>query len=409
MDFERRLSEVVHQVANADPPADVVSRAVARLPVRAQPGASMASSPSPLALAAIVGALALVALVVVFVWRPGPLPPAQDPSPSATVRPTSTGTPGAGISSPLPSPSPLIDADDPEAWEVLVALERELGRIGQIRRLERSSGGGLKLEVTFLASGRDTAALERALSRLGLTADVAIEQGPDGGFVRLRLDMGAAVAMPTPALGCGDRLEMSYRIDVPDEARLVDAQHAAARALEGRVIRTLADRFEVHAAPHQDGQVLVVLTGNYGPVDEGPLHESLAGPVAVEFLLAPPDSNPQAPPTGADRLFGGSRVASARPTVDRSGRAAVEVVLTGEGASALDAALPDQMGHFLVITLDGTVLSAATINASRFGGELLLTGDFSVSDAVQIARALAAGADRIEVFPEQWQLTRVDC
>jgi preprotein translocase subunit SecD len=61
----------------------------------------------------------------------------------------------------------------------------------------------------------------------------------------------------------------------------------------------------------------------------------------------------------------------AEPT---TGNPAVNIVLTADGALAFDALAAAHQDERLAIVVDGIVVSAPTINETRFGGRAILLG-----------------------------------
>jgi SecD/SecF fusion protein len=78
----------------------------------------------------------------------------------------------------------------------------------------------------------------------------------------------------------------------------------------------------------------------------------------------------------------------AEPT---TGNPAVNIVLTADGALAFDAFAAVHQGERLAIVVDGIVLSAPTINETRFGGRAQISGNFTLEEAQDLAAMLAAG------------------
>lgn len=101
MDIERHLSAVLHEVADREPPAQLVERTLHGLPGRQQRGGfARPFNRSVLAAAAGIGALVVLALALTVLWAPDPLPPADAPTPTPTPMPVGTASPAAGRTPP---------------------------------------------------------------------------------------------------------------------------------------------------------------------------------------------------------------------------------------------------------------------------------------------------------------------
>lgn len=90
-------------------------------------------------------------------------------------------------------------------------------------------------------------------------------------------------------------------------------------------------------------------------------------------------------------------------SVDNNSQWFVVVELTPEGSEAFDALAAEVIGSQLAVVLDGVVLSAPTVSASEFGGQLTVTGAFSGEDAAAIRDSVLAARDA----PERFGLRRV--
>jgi hypothetical protein len=188
MDFEQRLSAVLHDVADADPPTQLVSRTLAALPERRR-SARLFSWPlpvSPVRVVAGVAALALVALVLAVIGRPGPLPPAQDPSPTPRPSPTLNhqGTcPDAfveGVLVRLGEDELGIETDEGENMTVHFAPPIEVDSRGGVLTL---SAGGRHLAVegdTVRLTGAADGAGWYACGVVEVIESGFITTGPDG-------------------------------------------------------------------------------------------------------------------------------------------------------------------------------------------------------------------------------------
>jgi preprotein translocase subunit SecD len=108
-------------------------------------------------------------------------------------------------------------------------------------------------------------------------------------------------------------------------------------------------------------------------------------------------------------LFGGEQIRLARAGFDRFNQPAVDFELHPEGARLFDefaataysATNPQQFA----IVLDGTVISAPTVNAPRFGGQGQISGNFTSSEAANLVLVLRYGALPAEI--EEVSISRI--
>ena len=88
----------------------------------------------------------------------------------------------------------------------------------------------------------------------------------------------------------------------------------------------------------------------------------------------------------------GRAISSARANIDNNGQWLVEFTLNGKGSTAFDALAAKYVGRQVAIDLDGVVKSAPTIQQAQFNGRGQITGDFSQSEAKDLALVLRYGS-----------------
>ncbi|MES2986124.1 MAG: protein translocase subunit SecD [Patescibacteria group bacterium] len=76
----------------------------------------------------------------------------------------------------------------------------------------------------------------------------------------------------------------------------------------------------------------------------------------------------------------------------QTGRPTVGIVFNKEGADIFAKLTKENIGEQLAILLDGTVITAPTIQAEIVGGKAQITGQYSVKEANELARSLKYGA-----------------
>ncbi len=115
------------------------------------------------------------------------------------------------------------------------------------------------------------------------------------------------------------------------------------------------------------------------------------GKLSADSMLASGDD------TGAIVLkravvVGGESLEDARASYDENGRPAVSFSFKSAGAKKFGNATRENVGRRLAIVLDGKVISAPTINSPITGGKGIITGNFTVQTANDLALLLRSGA-----------------
>lgn len=91
-------------------------------------------------------------------------------------------------------------------------------------------------------------------------------------------------------------------------------------------------------------------------------------------------------------VVGGESLEDARQTYDESGAPAVSFSFKSMGAKKFANATRENVGRRLAIVLDGKVISAPAINTPITGGKGIITGNFTVQSANDLALLLRSGA-----------------
>jgi SecD/SecF fusion protein len=90
-------------------------------------------------------------------------------------------------------------------------------------------------------------------------------------------------------------------------------------------------------------------------------------------------------------LLEGEVVTDAFQDYDQNGRPAVSMRMNNEGARKWQKITRDNVGKNVAIVMDGVVYSAPRINQEIAGGSSIITGNFSVDDAKDLANILKSG------------------
>lgn len=96
-------------------------------------------------------------------------------------------------------------------------------------------------------------------------------------------------------------------------------------------------------------------------------------------------------------LVAGGNLTDAHRSSDNFGRTAVSISFNTEGAMAFSEATRQLIGRQLAIVLDGVTISAPVVQSHIGGGNAIITGRFSVDEAIRLAIMLRAGALPVSV------------
>lgn len=91
-------------------------------------------------------------------------------------------------------------------------------------------------------------------------------------------------------------------------------------------------------------------------------------------------------------VVGGEQLSDARGTYDEQGNPAVSFTFKSLGAKKFANATRENVNRRLAIVLDGKVISAPVINTPITGGQGIITGNFTVQSANDLALMLRSGA-----------------
>lgn len=91
-------------------------------------------------------------------------------------------------------------------------------------------------------------------------------------------------------------------------------------------------------------------------------------------------------------VVGGASLKDARNAYDENGQPAVSFSFDNKGAKNFAVATRENVNKRLAIVLDGEVISAPVINSPITGGQGIITGNFSVESASELALMLRSGA-----------------
>jgi len=186
--------------------------------------------------------------------------------------------------------------------------------------------------------------------------------------------------------------------DSMETARNIVENRTNALGVSENVIQIAGDRRIVGEFPgaensdaildiiQQTGLLEFVDTGDYTPED---------GTVLQTDFVPGSDSAPVQPADGTTiyhTIMTGEDLRSVNVGVDKSGKPAIDFVLTGEGATIFGDHTAANIGKTLAITLDKIVVSAPRIEGAIPSGQGQITGNYTADTANQLAVQLRYGS-----------------
>ncbi len=166
---------------------------------------------------------------------------------------------------------------------------------------------------------------------------------------------------------------------------------------EPQIQRQGADRIVIQLPGVQDPSEIKALMGKTAKLtfhlvdEETSVQTARSGKMPADSMLAMGDE------TGYIVLkravvVGGESLDDARGAYDEQNRPAVAFTFKSSGAKKFARATRENVGRRLAIVLDGNVISAPSINTPITGGQGIITGNFTVQTANDLALLLRSGA-----------------
>ena len=172
---------------------------------------------------------------------------------------------------------------------------------------------------------------------------------------------------------------------------IIENRVNATGVAEPIVVTQGEDRISVELPGVEDESDIRGLIGTTGVLEFTPVPSACAAQVVQD---AP---QPQCL-DDAEPLFNGTEIAAARIGQDQTtGEIVVNLELKETGSRLFDEyadqvyQYPNPNDRLFAIVLDGTVASAPSINAPRFGGNAQVSGNFTLDEASALVAALQAG------------------
>ncbi len=151
------------------------------------------------------------------------------------------------------------------------------------------------------------------------------------------------------------------------------------------------DRISVELPGVDDEADIRNLIGTTGVLEFTPVPTSCAPEVIQDAQM--PECLAEVEP-----LFNGTEIAAARIGQDQqTGEIVVNLELKDTGARLFDEHAEEHYLEQFAIVLDGIVESAPSINATRFGGQATISGNFTVDEATNLVTVLRFGSLPLEI------------
>lgn len=199
---------------------------------------------------------------------------------------------------------------------------------------------------------------------------------------------------PTSPDHIGDRSILVVQLSTQDGAPVsVEEQAAAAAVIAARLEALGMPGTRVSVIP--DGRIRIDID-DHAEADAITRVATAPGQLAI---IAIPDDLADGVRTGQplpegmpkDVIVTPGHVAAAAVGRDQLDGPAVDLTLDDEAAQAFDAWAASHLGGLMALVLDDVVVSAATINASRFEGAIQISGAFDEQAVAELVAILAGG------------------
>jgi len=221
------------------------------------------------------------------------------------------------------------------------------------------------------------------------------------------LFLGSSASMLT---GCdrGERVQLLLEAtrkdasaEAMDQARnVVERRLGAAGASGVTVVRQGPNRLLATFGGAEDTGPIKALIGRsarleFWLVDLGVPPEQIAGgeaPPGTRLLAFPSDAPDSRIAVRGRPIVNGTMIVDAQQAFDSAGQPAVNLRFDALGSRRFARATRENVGRPFAIALDDIVVSAPNINEPILGGEAMISGNFTVESAKELAIALRSGA-----------------
>ncbi|HET9638682.1 MAG TPA: hypothetical protein VFP12_05710 [Allosphingosinicella sp.] len=226
-------------------------------------------------------------------------------------------------------------------------------------------------------------------------------------FMLALLFLGSSASLLT---GCdrSDRVQLlleAKRKDASDEAMdkardVIERRLGALGSFGATVVRQPQNRILVTLSGGEDVGPIKALIGhsarlNFWLADLSVTPEQIAdgeAPPGMRFLAFPSDGPNGRIAVRGRPIVNGSMIVDAQQAFDSAGQPAVNLRFDALGSRRFARATRENVGRPFAIALDNVVVSAPNINEPILGGQALISGNFTVESANELAIALRSGA-----------------
>jgi len=204
----------------------------------------------------------------------------------------------------------------------------------------------------------------------------------------------------------GQSLSVSFRDDAlkAESTRAVEQSIEIIRrridelgTREPSITRQGSDRIVVQAPGESDPERLKRVIGQTAKLTFQMVDDTVSAAEAASGRIPPgaellPSAEEGAVLVRKRVLVSGDMLTNAQQDYDQYGKAAVNFRFDSQGAKRFASATTQNVGKRFAIILDGKVISAPVINSPIPGGSGIITGNFTVASANDLAILLRAGA-----------------
>jgi preprotein translocase subunit SecD len=273
-----------------------------------------------------------------------------------------------------------------ETLEDTVRSELRAADGGAIAISDLSLAGG-RISFTVAETGRVDAAIgiiNKVTAPLGLGAsrDVEVRRGSLPGQI---------ILIPTAA-GISSAVDAAMAQAVEVIRKRIDELGTR----EPTIVRQGATRIVVQVPGLQDPEALKALLGKTAKL-EFKLVDVAADPALLAEGRAPPGSQILPSLEGGRvvvkrrAIINGDQLVDSQVSTDQNGAPAVSFRFDSTGGRRFAQATAENVGKPFAIILDGTVISAPNINEPILGGSGIISGNYTVASANELAILLRSG------------------
>ena len=209
---------------------------------------------------------------------------------------------------------------------------------------------------------------------------------------KLGLDLAGGISVEYQAQPVGDKTPGSGDMEV---IRTIIENRVNSTGVTEPLVQTQgADRVVIELPGETDKAAVEKLVGSTGTLEFVPLPAADYGTTTQAGKFQATEGAPLPKPEPA--LFGGDQISAANPAQDSKGGRAIGFSLHDKGSKLFADYTSKHVGEFFAIVLDGTVVSAPSINGAITGGSGIIEtgtiGGFSTAEVNRVVTTLRYGS-----------------